>query len=83
MAKSSKSPNQVLQVAHALGKQRLRTYWNRFNHEKYGQRWQVDTVNSMFKRSMNSALRERTYWSQSREITLLVLTHNIMILWHD
>jgi hypothetical protein len=66
----------------------LQGYWRqqmrtRFNHEKYGQRWQVETVNSMIKRSMGSALRARTYWSQSREITLRILTHNIMILWHD
>jgi hypothetical protein len=65
---------------------RLRGYWRErmrthFNHEKYGQRWQVETVNSMIKRSLGSALRARTYWSQSREIQLRILTHNIMILW--
>lgn len=64
---------------------RLKGYWRqrmktRFNNKKYAQRWQVETVNSMIKRSMGSALRARTYWSQSREITLKVLTHNIMIL---
>ena len=67
---------------------RLRGYWRnlmktRFNHKKYGQRWQVETVNSMIKRSMDSALRARSYWSQSREIVLRVLTHNVMILWHN
>jgi hypothetical protein len=65
--------------------QRLRGYWRqrmrtRFNHEKYRQRWQVETVNSMIKRSLGSALRARTYWSQSREIQLRILTHNIMII---
>ncbi len=35
----------------------------------------------MIKRTMGSALRARTYWSQAREISLRVLTHNIMILW--
>lgn len=58
-------------------RQRMRT---RFDAAKYSQRWQVETVNSMIKRSMGSALRARTYWSQSREITLRVLTHNIMII---
>lgn len=58
-------------------RQRMRTH---FDAKKYGQRWQVETVNSMIKRSMGSALRGRTYWSQSREISLRVLTHNIMIL---
>jgi hypothetical protein len=53
----------------------------RFNKNKYGQRWQVETVNSMIKRLIDSALRARQYWSQWREITLRALTHNIMILW--
>ena len=52
----------------------------RFNKPKYGQRWQVETVNSMIKRLQGSALRARKYWSQHREIVLRVLTHNIMIL---
>ncbi len=65
----------------------LKGYWRnlmktRFNKIKYGQRWQVETVNSMIKRAMGSALRARTYWSQSREIALKVLTHNVMILKH-
>jgi hypothetical protein len=64
---------------------KLKGYWRnrmktRFNKVKYGQRWQVETVNSMIKRSMGSALRARTYWSQSREIALKALTHNVMIL---
>jgi Transposase DDE domain len=52
----------------------------RFDKQKYGQRWQVETVNSMIKRLQDSALRARKYWSQHREIVLRVLTHNIMIL---
>jgi hypothetical protein len=31
----------------------------RFNNKKYGQRWQVETVNSMLKRLLDSALRAR------------------------
>ena len=63
----------------------LRGYWRnrmrtRFNHHCYGQRWQAETVHSMIKRTMDSALRARTYHSQSREIILRILTHNIMIL---
>jgi hypothetical protein len=53
----------------------------RFNKKKYGQRWQVETVNSMIKRLLDSALRARQYWSQWREMILRVLTHNIMVLW--
>lgn len=60
-------------------------YWRRrmttqFNAEKYGQRWQVETVNSMIKRMQGSALRARRYWSQCREIVLRTITHNIKIL---
>jgi hypothetical protein len=36
---------------------------------KYGQRWQVETVNSMIKRRLGSALKARHYGSQCREIT--------------
>jgi hypothetical protein len=47
---------------------------------KYGQRWQTETVNSMIKRRLGSALRARGYWSQCREIILRVITHNVMIV---
>jgi hypothetical protein len=47
---------------------------------KYGQRWQTETVNSMIKRRLDSALRARSYWSQCREIILRVITHNVMIV---
>jgi hypothetical protein len=53
----------------------------RFNKELYGQRWQVETVNSMIKRNLGSFLRARSYWSQCREIMLRLLTHNVMIVW--
>ena len=46
----------------------------------YGQRWQIETVNSMWKRLLGSALRARSYWSQCREITLRAITLNVMIL---
>jgi len=52
----------------------------RFNRGKYGQRWQTETVNSMIKRRLGSALRARSYWSQCREIILRVITHNVMIV---
>jgi hypothetical protein len=52
----------------------------RFDHQTYGQRWQVETVASMLKRNLGSALRARTYCSQCREMLLRALTHNIMTL---
>ena len=57
---------------------------NRFKRKAdkkhYGQRWQVETVNSMVKRNLGSALRARTAKRRSMELLLRVVTHNIMIL---
>ena len=47
---------------------------------KYGQRWQVETVNSMLKRRLGSALRARVEANQFREIILRAITHNVMII---
>jgi hypothetical protein len=46
----------------------------------YGQRWQVETVNSMIKRNLGSAMRARTAVGRRHELLLRVLTHNIMLL---
>jgi transposase len=48
--------------------------------KKYGQRWQVETVNSMVKRRLGSALRARQYQSQCRETVLRAITHNVLIV---
>jgi hypothetical protein len=47
---------------------------------KYGQRGQVETVNSMIKRLLGSALRARVEGKQFREIILRSITHNVMII---
>lgn len=56
----------------------------RFAHKRdqklYGQRWQSETVNSMIKRNLGSALRARTTVRRRHELLLRVLTHNIMLL---
>ena len=46
----------------------------------YTQRWQCETVHSMIKRNLGSALRGRTAWSRRRDMALKVLTHDVMIL---
>jgi len=46
----------------------------------YTQRWQVETTNSMYKRNLSDELFSRSYHAQCREMRLLVITHNIMIL---
>ncbi len=55
----------------------------RFAKKTYGQRWQVETVYSVIKRRQGDALAARTYHSQNRAMRLMVLTHNIMILWRQ
>lgn len=46
----------------------------------YGQRWQVETVMSMLKRRQGSAVAGRSYWSRCRDLMLMVVAHNVMIL---
>jgi hypothetical protein len=46
----------------------------------YTQRWQSETVMSMLKRNLGSALRGRTAWSRRRDMALKALTHDLMLL---
>jgi len=46
----------------------------------FGQRWQVETVNSMIKRNLGSACRARTPWGRKKDLLLRVITHNLMII---
>jgi hypothetical protein len=59
-----------------------RTMKQRFGRykRKYRQRWQVETVNSMLKRRLGSALRARQYKTQCQETILRAITHNVMII---
>jgi Transposase DDE domain len=62
-----------------------RGYWRRqmqtrLHLTRYTQRWQAETVNSMLKRMMGSALRARSNQSRDRELILRALTLNVMIL---
>lgn len=61
------------------------TRWRRlmkrcFDKPTYGQRWQCETVFSMIKRRLGSALGARSYWRQVRALTLKAITHNILIV---
>lgn len=46
----------------------------------YNRRYQVETVNSMMKRNLGSALGGKTPASRQRDMLLKVLTHNVMVL---
>lgn len=56
-------------------KQRLNKHYGR-----YGQRWQAETGFSLFKRRVGSAVQARHYWSQRRELLLMAITYNLMLL---
>ncbi len=49
----------------------------------YTQRWQVETVNSMIKRNLGSALRARSARGREMEMILRGITHNLMLLKPD
>lgn len=67
--------------ANALPKTKYRKLMRtHFPQQLYGQRWQVETVMSILKRNLGSALRARSYVSQCREIMLRLLVHNVMIV---
>lgn len=56
-------------------KQRLDKHYGR-----YGQRWQAETGFSMFKRRLSSSVNGRSYWSQCRDLLLMAITYNIMLV---
>lgn len=58
-------------------RRRLRRH---FPRRRYGRRWQIETVFSMVKRNLGSALRSRRPFALNREVTLKVVVHNLMIL---
>ena len=51
-----------------------------FPKKTYGQRWQIETVFSMLKRSLGSSLRRRRPFAINREVILKVITYNLMII---
>ena len=51
------------------------------HYGSYGQRWQVETGFSMVKRRVSTLVNARTYWTQCRELLLIALTYNFMILY--
>jgi len=62
-----------------LMSRRLRTKRGR-RRSGYTQRWQVETVMSMIKRNLGDELSGQTPHARNRQMRLLVLVHNCMIL---
>jgi hypothetical protein len=50
------------------------------SQSRYGQRWQIETVNSMIKRLSGEVVNARTYCRRCKLLLLKTLTHNISIL---
>jgi Transposase DDE domain len=50
------------------------------DYGRYGRRWQAETGFSMFKRRLGSAVSGHSYWSQCRDLLLMAITYNIMLL---
>jgi hypothetical protein len=50
------------------------------DYGRYGQRWQVECTNSMIKRRLTSTVAARSYWAQCRELLLIVLTYQCMLV---
>ena len=56
----------------------MKKKWKRYA-KAYGQRWQVESVNSMMKRNLGDELMGRSEASRERELGLMAITHNLMI----
>ncbi|HYO24655.1 MAG TPA: transposase [Lacipirellulaceae bacterium] len=54
---------------------------SRFDRVAYGRRSQIETVISMLKRRQGAYVRGRTHHSRCRDLRLLAIAHNVMILW--
>jgi hypothetical protein len=50
------------------------------DYGNYGQRWQAESGFSMIKRCIADTVQGRTQWSQRRELWLIVITYNILLL---
>ncbi len=57
-----------------------RRFKRKADQKHYAQRAQSETVNSMMKRNLGSALRSRTPERRKKEMMLRVLVHNISLL---
>jgi hypothetical protein len=69
----AKDPNQLPSDRY---RRRMKTH---FNGRAYRRRPQVETVISMLKRNLGSALRGRSHHARRRDMFLRVLTHNITL----
>jgi len=75
-------PNRVGRPTTKLPTGRYRRIMaTRFPKALYGQRWQIETINNIIKRRLDSFLRARSYWAQMQELMLRLFTYNVMVFW--
>jgi hypothetical protein len=60
-------------------RRRMRQRLNK-RYGQYGQRWQGETGWSMLKRRLARSVAGHTYWSQCRDLLLIAITYNLMLL---
>ena len=80
VARSFQPSRDQLTSKSASGKDR-RLMQVRFDRNTYRKRVQVETVASMIKRRLGYHVRAGSRWGQIRELALVVLAHNHIILW--
>lgn len=51
-----------------------------FPQEAYGQRWQIESTYSQFKRTLGSALGARSHERRAQELIMRVITFNLMLI---
>ena len=56
---------------------KMKLHWD---SKSYGQRWQAETVFSIIERNLTDSLSSKDYWSQLKELFLLAITHNLLII---
>lgn len=79
---TSKSPLKVAKAAYEAGKKARPDYAHKYNRQDftYGQRWQVESVVHMLKSRQGESLTARTYRARRREMDLMALVYNLMIV---
>jgi hypothetical protein len=50
------------------------------DYGRYGQRWQAESGFSMIKRCLTDSVHGRSYWSQCREMLLIAISYNTLLL---
>jgi transposase len=75
----------VIPAHHRDGCRKPQTRYRKEMHEHfpaeaYGQRWQIESTYSQFKRTLGAALGSRSHARRAQELIMRVLTFNLMLI---